>query len=131
MEKGAKMRRVLIVILVMFLATNVFAAASPCIEKVGEDVIKAAETPHPVLPGEKGSAVWRDVFTYKGASYIAVHFSRFDLAAGEWVTVSSPDDKFSYAFKGKGKDPSGTFWATHIPGDTAVVTYHANGDGKG
>jgi uncharacterized repeat protein (TIGR02543 family) len=67
--------------------------------KVGEEVAERYETPHP-YKGEKGL---------------------------DYVEISSPDGKFVYTFKYKGKKVKhGTeyiseFWGTHIPGDTALV----------
>ncbi len=105
---------------------------SPAVQ-VGEKVIERFETDHP-YPGGKDAA-WEKTFHYAGAGYIAVHFSQFDLAKGDYVEIFSPDGKFRYIFEEKGKKvklfKKGTreleeqmlssFWASHIPGDTAIV----------
>jgi hypothetical protein len=96
--------------------------------KVGEIVVQTFETPHP-YKAEKG-VVWEKEFHWSNAGYIAVHFSTFELANGDYVEISSPDGKFNYVFKDKGKDVKdkkgnkkqiSEFWATHIPGDRAIV----------
>lgn len=104
---------------------------SPCAFsriQVGEEVLEKFETPHP-YQGERG-VIWEKTFHHANAGYIAIHFSEFDLTANDYVEISSPDGKFSYTFRDKGKkvkDKKGkerqvsTFWATHIPGDTAIV----------
>ncbi len=104
---------------------------SPCLfskVQVGEEVVQTFETQHP-YKGVKG-VVWEQTFHWPKAGYIAVHFSRFELANGDYVEISSPDGRFRYTFKDKGKDvidkkgnkkQISEFWATHIPGDTAVV----------
>jgi len=106
-------------------------AFSPCVfskVQVGELVSQRFETPHP-YNGVKG-VVWEKEFHFPKAGYIALHFSQFDLADGDQLEISSPDGKYKYTFKDKGKDVKNKkgkkkqiseFWATHIPGDTAVV----------
>jgi len=74
------------------------------------------------------------VFNSPGASYIAVHFTKFNLAKGDYVTVSDPQGNYLSRYEGKGKVVRGgeavlpEFWATHIPGDTAVVRYYNYSD---
>lgn len=95
--------------------------------KVGEEVLQPFETPHPY----PGKTVIEKVFNYPNAGYISIHFSKFDLKPGDFVEISSPDGRFSYIYTGKGKKVRGgvevlsEFWATHIPGDTAVVRLHS------
>ena len=125
------MKKVLILVLGLLIATTALAANDKYITKVGEEVMTFRETPHPITATERAGEVWQDVFRYPGATYIAVHFARFDLERGEKVVISTPDGKYAYGFQGMGKDPSGNFWATHVPGDTAVVTYYHNGDKPG
>jgi len=99
---------------------------------LGEEAHLRTETPHPVPRVEAGEVAWRDVFTWPHASYIAVHFERFDLAPGERVVVRTPDGSHAYTFEGEGKAGSdGTFWATHVPGDTCEVLYYGNGNRPG
>ncbi|MBO1347430.1 MAG: trypsin-like peptidase domain-containing protein [Hormoscilla sp. GUM202] len=70
------------------------------------------------------------VFHSPGASYIAVHFTKFNLAEGDYVTVSDPQGNHLSRYEGKGKVVRGgeavlpEFWATHLPGDTALVRYY-------
>lgn len=97
--------------------------------KVGEEVLERFETQHP-YPGQKG-VIFEQTFSFPQAGYIAIHFSEFDLAKGDVLTISSPDGRFYYEYKEKGKkiknrkesteESISSFWATHIPGDTAEV----------
>jgi parallel beta-helix repeat protein len=118
----------LMILTVMLL---IFTMGSTCIFskiQVGEEVIESYETPHPYT-GE--GVVWEQEFHWPDAGYIAIHFSKFDLEKGDRVEISSPDGSFWYVFDGKGKKVKlgkkrketeiSEFWATHIPGDTAVV----------
>ncbi|NIO81063.1 MAG: hypothetical protein GTN53_10675, partial [Candidatus Aminicenantes bacterium] len=102
--------------------------------QVGEEIIERIETPHPYT-AEKG-VVFERVFHYPNAGYIKIHFSKFDLAKGDYVEVSSPDGQFSYKYRENGKDVEdefepgrfkqiSDFWATFIPGDTAIVRLHS------
>jgi hypothetical protein len=119
---------VMLVLLTAFCSTGLFSKV-----QVGELVLERAETLHPYYG--KG-LIYEKVFTYPEAGYIAIHFSKFDLAPGDYVEISSPDGRFYYTYRGKGKAVrSGKaviseFWATHIPGDMAVVRlYSKNGNG--
>ncbi len=93
--------------------------------QVGEEVAEKYETPHPYAA--KKGVVWEQEFYSPNAGYISIHFSEFDLANGDRVEISSPDGRFRYKIKEKGKrvkkgtESINTFWATHIPGDTAIV----------
>jgi V8-like Glu-specific endopeptidase len=102
-------------------------AASPLFSsvKVGEEVKQRFETGHPYKTGK--GVVWQQEFHSPNAGYIAVHFASFDLAKNDYVEISSPDGKYIYTYDDKGKKVKknrarlSTFWATHIPGDTAIV----------
>lgn len=124
-------RSVLIVALMLgFLPARAGDELRP--QVVGEISERGVETPHPVPRAGKDGVAWREELSWPGASYIAVHFERFDLAKGEMVELSSPDGKFSYTFQGEGKLGSkGTFWATYVPGDTCVVTYYGTDGDRG
>jgi hypothetical protein len=102
---------------------------------VGEHVFETVDTPHPYAP-KKGIA-FEKVFHYPEAGYIAIHFSNFDLARGDTLEITSPDGMHYYTYTEKGKKvKDGTeviseFWATHIPGDTAVVRLYSKNKNGG
>ncbi|WP_285613554.1 trypsin-like serine peptidase [Actinokineospora globicatena] len=88
--------------------------------------------------GNTGNS-WRTEIKAPGASYVKVHFAPLKLAAGDYVTVASPDGREVYTYyadRAKGSpftEHGGPgFAAMSIDGDTAVVTLHATGarDGK-
>ncbi len=95
--------------------------------KIGEEIFKGFDTPHPYAAAREGTIdlVWKDVITHPGAAYIAPHFSRFNLAPGDYVIVRSPDGSRSWRYEGLGKgtmgESAGGFWGIHIAGDTAIV----------
>lgn len=92
--------------------------------QVGQEVYETYETAHPY---EGSGVVWERTFQSTNATYIRIHFAEFDLASGDYVEISSPDGKYRYQYEGKGKVVRGgeavlsAFWASHIPGDTAIV----------
>lgn len=111
--------------LVFFFVVLIFPNCVFTIVQVGEDVIERIETPHPYNGGP--GLVYERVFHWPEAGYISIHFSNFDLTPGDFVEISNPDGRFSYKYNARGKIVRGgqailsEFWATHIPGDTAVV----------
>ena len=75
------------------------------------------------------------IIRHPGATYVKVHFSSLRLAAGEYVTVSSPDGRESHRYdrhlnRATGSDYTTDgqpgFWAMSVEGDTAVVTLHSS-----
>ncbi len=65
---------------------------------------------------------------HEGATYIAIHFGKFDLADGDKVIISDANGDQSYELEGLGKMNLGEFWAQHIKGDTAVIEFVTAGD---
>ena len=94
---------------------------------IGEHVEVDLHTSHPYVGS--GAPVpqltWSQEIHHSGATYIAVHFARFQLAPGDYAVVRSPDSTQLWRYEGLGKgdrglDPGG-FFAVHIKGDRAVV----------
>jgi PKD repeat protein len=115
----------LMFLLVSFLMFTLCTPTSFAKIKVGEEVLEKFETSHP-YEAKKG-VQYEQTFHYPNAGYIAIHFNAFDLAKGDYVEISSPDGKYVRKIKDKGKEIKGgratitEFWATHVPGDTAIV----------
>lgn len=100
---------------------------------IGEHVFETFETPHPYPSSGQGRAElsWFDEVSFPGATYIAVHFARFDLADGDRVVVRSPDGAQSWTYTGYGrgelgKSPDG-FFATHVNGDRVILELFTTG----
>ncbi len=95
-------------------------------DKIGDEIslkVRNKDTA-PRKSGGEAEMVWTEKIHYPGASYIAPHFSRFNLPGGASLIVRSPDGKRSWKFAGTGKGELGVtegFWGIHIPGDTAVL----------
>ncbi len=97
--------------------------------KAGEEVYETIVATHAHL---NATGVWEKTLHWANASYISIHFSAFNLAAGDYVEISSPDGRYRYQYEGKGKVVRGgaailsEFWATHIPGDTVIIRFHSS-----
>jgi len=110
----------LAIVLAMVLSTPLSAKV-----KVGEIVNEKFEMTHPSMGGK--GVIAEKVFSWPGAGYIAIHFSKFNLAPGDYVEISDPGRSRFYTYREKGKyiGPGlplmSEFWAAHIPGDTAIV----------
>jgi hypothetical protein len=74
---------------------------------------------------------WVDEINFPGAIYIAPHFSRMDLADGDYVVVRSPDGSQHWIYTRFGRHDLGAaeggFFATHIRGDAVVVELYTTG----
>ncbi len=67
--------------------------------------------------------------SHEGATYIAIHFADFDLAAGDLVRISDAGGGQSYVLSGRGKMEAGRFWSQHVKGDTLLLEYVTRGNG--
>jgi len=99
--------------------------------KVGEEVQLTLESAHPYGVADRASPdlVWSETLHDPRATYIAPHFAKFDLAAGDYVIVRSPAGSQSWRYEGLGRaglglSPGG-FWSTHVKGDTAIVELYS------
>ncbi|GAA3512383.1 trypsin-like serine peptidase [Actinocatenispora rupis] len=111
------------------------SAAKPRTEPAAGGVEEAGRQDTVTQPvGYSGKPTVR--FSYPGASYVKVHFSRLLVRPGDSVTVSDPSGAQKYTYTADprlvrvpGDSPateSGRdgFWAMSITGDTAVVALH-------
>ena len=124
------MRRVFALFLALsFAATGaVFAQVT-----VGEHVPVELGTPNPYPSSgsTEPKLSWSEEILHPGATYIAVHFERFQLAEGDYVIVRSPDSKQHWTYTGNGRRDLGIsadgFFATHIKGDHALIELYTTG----
>jgi len=80
---------------------------------------------------EEAGAVSSWMVSHPEATYIALHFSSFDLGEGEKLIISDATGAQRYTLSGQGKLGAGTFWARHIKGDTAVLEYSRSKEAPG
>ena len=107
------------------------AADLSVMAKVGEREDRVISSQHPYPAGSPQNPSVREwTVTYPGASYIKVHFSRFDLAAGDTLEILSPDGSEQYLFRDKGyKNLERDFWGNSVIGDTAILRLTSTGLG--
>ena len=81
-------------------------------------------------PDGVSSLGWEYEIQQPGATYIAVHFSDFQLAEGDYLVISDARGDQSYTLRGRGKMGAGEFWARHVKGDSVVMRlYTASKEG--
>ena len=73
--------------------------------QVGEEILKIFETDHPYWGPSNGELqlILSVEIHFPGASYISPHFTHFDLIAGDFVVIRSPDGSRSWRYEGLGK----------------------------
>lgn len=99
--------------------------------KVGEEILKTYESPHPYANSSNtGSLAWSESIKYDGATYIAVHFSKFELAEGDYLLVKSPDNERSWKYTNRGNynssKPEEGFWSIPIYGNELLIELYKN-----
>jgi len=97
---------------------------------VGRFEPASLETPHPYL-ADPVSGGWTRVVSDPGATYLRLHFRRFDLAPGDWLEIAGRDGDAPRVYTGRGLEEPGDFWAFTVDGDLAILTLHASVGGRG
>ena len=102
--------------------------------QIGDSVEIRIDSPHPYvgLSTTQPRLVYSKEIHHPGASFISPHFSRFELAEGDYVIVRSPDYSRSWRYEGygkktRGKEGNGGFWGIHITGERAILELWAKG----
>jgi len=110
-------------------------------QRVGEEVELSLGETTPAFARQGRAAVETALVStrtihHPGASYVAAHFSRMELAPGDSVIVRAPDYSRVWRYTGYGKGTYGLgpeaegFWAVHIPGETVIIEFWSNGAGE-
>ena len=110
----------------LLAAFLVLAGGSPAtaqVVQIGDVEEVRVGTPHPYPAGTPGGrVVWEHTFHFPRASYVKVHFGRFELAPGDEIVLADPAGRYRHVYRGRGwKDRGGDFWALSVLGDTLVV----------
>lgn len=94
--------------------------------KVGEYEYKVFETPHPYPEGSsEGKLVNEITIKHEGASYIVVHFEKFDLAPGDYVVIRDTEGMVKHVYTGKGYLNGENFYSMSVQGDTAIIRLYS------
>ncbi|MCG8417159.1 MAG: serine protease [Proteobacteria bacterium] len=97
--------------------------------KVGDEVIATYRSPAvPATSRGDVELAWRAEIHVADATYIAPHFSAFDLPEGAHLVVTEPSGVRTRRYTGIGKDvPDGAgFWGMHMPGETAIIELYSD-----
>jgi len=99
--------------------------------KVGEEIYRTFENNHP-YNGSKTKNIelvsTQRIFE-KNASYIAVHFKKFELKKGDYLIVRNPENtrRWKYSLNSQSKKE---FWSVHIYGQEVIIEiYSRNTEG--
>jgi hypothetical protein len=113
-----------VVLLAGVVAACALAPAFGQVVKIADEEVELIETPHPYPTGSaEGEIVWQRTIHWPDASYIKVHFDRFELAPGDRLVLRDPDGKYEHVYTGRGfQDRGGDFWGLSILGDTMELT---------
>ncbi len=68
---------------------------------------------------------WSETVFSPGATFLRIHFQKFNLPDGDYLTVSSPDGSDFWTYMGKGPRGTGEFWSFVVESDTAIVELHS------
>jgi V8-like Glu-specific endopeptidase len=100
--------------------------------KIGEELPYRAATPadYPV-GGPDRPIAWSETIVSPGATFLRVHFSEFDLPAGDYLTLASPDNGKVWTYRGQGPRGTGEFWSFSVDSDTVLTELHSGPPGKG
>jgi len=128
----SKMRIVTVTVVALALVGTVIPAGAQTRIKVGDELPYAVSTPiaYP-LGGVDRPVAWSEPITSPGATFLRIHFKRFNLPDGDYVTVSSPDGSEFWTYTGRGPRGTGEFWSFIVESDTALVELHSGAQTKG
>ncbi|GAB9472516.1 hypothetical protein Gpo141_00009692 [Globisporangium polare] len=113
-----------------FLATAATSAAFS-INAPQQPAIVADEQPYSLAVNTSTRAATQTLIPAKGATFITVHFSQFNLAQGDKVVVRDVQGltKFEYSGLGRGDlGQRGGFFSSRVPGDQAIVEFQPSAD---
>ncbi|ANM30437.1 hypothetical protein ABI59_13930 [Acidobacteria bacterium Mor1] len=118
-------RRLFVCLLAVLLVSSV-AMAQEAI-RVADEVEERIETPHPYAgTGPSTGPVWEHVLHWPDASFISVHFERFELAEGDVLVLESGDGKQRHQYDGRGYlAKGGNFWGLSVFGDTMRLSLYS------
>ncbi|HEV2853163.1 MAG TPA: serine protease [Thermoanaerobaculia bacterium] len=99
--------------------------------KVGEELPYRVASPaaYP-LGGPDRPVAWSETVVSPGATFLRIHFQKFNLPDGDFLTVASPDGSDYWTYTGKGPRGTGEFWSFMVESDTAIVELHSGSQVK-
>lgn len=122
----------LTIVLSIFLISFIGFAQDRKPYKVGEEINRTIESPHPYMgnSSQNYELVWKQTISENNASYIAVHFQKFELAFGDYLIIRNPENTRFWKYS-LGTESRQQFWSIHIYGDTAIIEIFSKNDTGG
>ncbi len=117
-------------LLLIFLCVTMFTNAQEPF-KIGDEFNVDVSTKS-LYKSTKSGVVLEKEFHKEGSGYVKIHFRNFDLAAGDYVEIYSPETGESIKYTGKGKfvmdgtSQISDFWSASIWSDRAIVKFFIN-----
>ncbi|HEV8582680.1 MAG TPA: trypsin-like peptidase domain-containing protein [Thermoanaerobaculia bacterium] len=126
------LRIVAVVAVVLALVGTAAPAGAQGRVKVGDELPYRVSTPaaYP-LGGVDRPVSWSETVFSPGATFLRIHFNKFNLPDGDFLTVASPDGADFWTYTGKGPRGTGEFWSFIVESDTAIVELHSGSQLKG
>lgn len=117
---------------IVLLCMVFFPKQSESWTRIGDYVREVHESSHPYGPSDAGDemVLWQTVICHPDASYIAVHFAKFELAGNDYVEITDPTGYYHHRYNHKGYMDSGKFWGLSVTGDTMIITLYGRGIAK-
>ena len=112
---------------------NLLAAQTPTPLVIGTEIPVQHHTGTPYNPNDQNTVVFQQTFFNKNSAYIKLYFEEFDLAAGDYVEISTTHTGASIIYAGKGKiiNKDGTmisdFWSQALMDEEVTVRLHSKG----
>lgn len=125
------MKHKLLLVLSLFIFNCIIVSAQngKPIQIADEFKINLTSTNNYFNSSEKG-IVYKEIFENKGSAYIKLHINSFDLKAGDFLKVYSPDSDEEYIYSEKGKivgenkEMISEFWTGTIWSDNIIIELH-------
>ncbi len=96
--------------------------------RVGDEISYESATPAEYPRGDANRPVtWSETVVSPGAKFLRIHFSKFHLPDGDFLTVTGLNGKESWVYTGKGPDGTGSFWSFAVEDEAAVVELRSSG----
>ncbi len=126
------LRSALVVPLAAAFVLAVAPAGAQSRIKVGEEYPYATSTASAYPIGDASRPVtWSETIASPTATFLRVHFTKFNLPEGDYLTVSGANGKESWVYTGRGPNGTGEFWSFQVEDDTAVLELHSGPARKG
>ena len=107
-DRVTKSTRALAALLIVGLVAGLASAQALAQVRAGYEIPYAAESPHPYPTGTGTTPAWTLQVEHPDATYIAIHFDRFDLAPGDRLVIRSLSGRQRHVLTERGRHGLGT-----------------------